>query len=104
MFRVVGLGRRRAGTSHQECIRHWVEVHALIARELPGLLEYTVADLGPDLDGRPSAWDGMATLSFESREAYLGAMSSDAYARVTADGAYLRARPLVFVEDEHRIV
>lgn len=103
MFRVVGLGRRAESASHEDCIRHWVEVHAAIARDLPGLISYTVADLGPELDGRPARWDGMATLTFADREAYLRATRSEVMVRVAADSSYLRDRLIVFVEEEHVI-
>lgn len=103
MFKVIGLGRRAEGTTHEECIDHWVNHHGHLARRLPGLRRYVVNDLGPALDGSDSHWDGMAELWFDSRRAYLDAQLSDAYAATAADGAYLSERLMVFAEAENEI-
>jgi uncharacterized protein (TIGR02118 family) len=52
--------------------RHYDEVHAPLARKIPGVSRYTVARPGADAEGNPPAYHLIAVLDFESEEA-LGA-------------------------------
>jgi uncharacterized protein (TIGR02118 family) len=104
MFKVVGLGRRREGTSHDECIKHWFGQHAQLARGLPGLRKYVISEVGQSPAGEPSEWDGMAELWFDSMDDYVTAMRSDAGRATSADGGYLSRRLMLYVGDEREIV
>ena len=40
MIKTVGLLTRKAGWTHQQFMKHWVEVHAPLAHGIPGLRRY----------------------------------------------------------------
>ena len=57
----VGLMRRKAGTSHDDCMRYWMDIHVPMAADVPGLRGFIVSEcVGPsapaDIDGIVETW------------------------------------------------
>jgi uncharacterized protein (TIGR02118 family) len=40
VIKSISLLTRKEGMTHDQFVRHWVEVHALLARAVPGLRRY----------------------------------------------------------------
>ena len=96
MFKAIILLTRREGTTHDEFRAWWLERHAPIARQLPGVrrLVFNVveADTGP--------CDGISELWFDSRDAFDAAYATEIGRRVAADTvANVSARVRLFVDE-----
>lgn len=81
MFKAVILLTRREGTTPEEFRAWWLETHAPLARQLPGLrrLVFNVVET----DGAP--YDGVSELWFDSVEAFEAAYASEVGLRVAED-------------------
>ena len=51
MIKSISLLTRKAGLSHQEFVRHWLEVHAPLAHAVPGLRRYVQSHLSANAPG-----------------------------------------------------
>jgi uncharacterized protein (TIGR02118 family) len=73
----------------EEFQRHWRDVHAPIASQLPGLRRYVQSHTRRSAyeGGRAPAYDGVVLAWFDSTEAIRDAAASGEYARVLADAA-----------------
>jgi uncharacterized protein (TIGR02118 family) len=97
MFKAVILLTRAEGATRDEFRTWWLERHAPLARQLPGVrrLVFNVVET----EGAPC--DGVSELWFDTREAFVGAYATEIGQRVTADTlAHVGARVRLFV-DEH---
>jgi uncharacterized protein (TIGR02118 family) len=56
--------------------RHYREVHAPLAKDVPGLQAYTLNFCEPGPDGSQPPYHLIATLTWESKEAVLSALGS----------------------------
>ena len=90
MIKSVGLLTRKEGLSHEEFVRHWLEVHAPLAHAVPGVHRYVQSHIvgeraRPDIpttdveiDGipppipSPQAWEGMGRGRDHTTEALPG--------------------------------
>ena len=99
MFKVVILLSRRPGATPEEFRRWWLEEHAPLARQLPGLrgLRFNVVTTEEaDVDGVSELW-------FDSREAFDAAYESEIGRRVVADSVANVSRRERLVVDEREI-
>ena len=85
----VAFLNRKPGLSVEEFQRHWRDVHAPIASELPGLRRYVQSRTRRSAyeGGRVPAYDGVVLAWFDSTEAIRDTAASGEYARVLADAA-----------------
>jgi uncharacterized protein (TIGR02118 family) len=100
MFKAIILLTRGDGSSRTEFREWWLERHAPLARQLPGLrrLVFNVVET------EEAPCDGVSELWFDSREAFDAAYAGEIGKRVTADTlANVGVRVRLFVE-EHRQV
>ncbi len=96
MFKAVILLTRREGASHEDFRSWWLERHAPLARQLPGLRRL-VFNL---VENEDTTCDGVSELWFDSREAFESAYASEIGRRVAADSlANVSARVRLFVEE-----
>ena len=96
MFKAMVLLTRAEGMDRARFRAWWLEEHAPLARQLPGLrrLVFNVVET----DG--AAVDGVSELWFDSREAFEAAYASEIGRRVTADTlAHLAARVRLVVDE-----
>jgi hypothetical protein len=76
MIRLVTLLKRKSGTTHEEFLRHWIEVHGpLIANSSAAnyVLRYEqhpVAWPSPGSAGAEPEWDGVTIQEFASVESF----------------------------------
>ena len=76
--------KRKDGLSREEFSRHWREVHAPLARRIPGLRGY-VQNHSPSVLSRSQAYDGVVEVWMDDRDALKVAFASHAY----RNGAYV---------------
>lgn len=102
MVRVHIWLRRLDGMSTEEFRDHWVRRHAPIARDgFTGLTSYRINVVSRVPEGVEAPYDGVAELTFSSREDFVASMKSDANRDATADLAtFTSASGLLFVEQD----
>jgi len=76
---------RRPDLTRAEFFRHLKEVHAPLAKDLPGLKKYAQNHVAPDPKRKPPDWDAIVELYFENWEAMEEAWASPQGAASDAD-------------------
>ena len=109
MIKSVGLLTRRAGLTHDEFMRHWVEVHAPLAHAVPGVRRYVQNHIlaerhRPDIPTTELEIDGIAELWYDDRAAMERANASPEAKRLHDDGALFIGRIKSFVIEERVII
>lgn len=98
-FRIVILGKRKDGMTHEECIEYLEHEHKPIVKQIPGLNRFTVSvPTDPDEAG----YDELAELSFKSEEDLVSATDSEVWERAVEDAGHfvdLEETEMVTVED-----
>ena len=80
--KLVILGPRKDGLSHEDCIEYMKDEHVPKVKDLPGLRKYkTAIPVNPDEAG----YDEIAELWFDDPEAVDAALQSEAGQEVMAD-------------------
>ena len=109
MIKSISLLTRRAELTHDEFVRHWVEVHAPLAHAVPGLLRYVQNHIRderrrPDIPETAVAVDGVAELWYDDRAAMDRANASPQARSLHADGALFIGAIKTFIVEERLIV
>src|SRR5438045_7575498 len=105
MIKSISLLTRRAGLSHAEFVRHWIEIHAPLAHAVPGVRRYVQNHIEgerkrADIAETVVAVDGVAELWFDDRAAMDHANSSPEAKRLHDDGALFIGGIKTFVIEE----
>ena len=109
MIKVMGLLTRRPELTHEQFVKHWVELHAPLAHAVPGMRRYvqnhiegtrTRADIPETL----VEVDGIAETWFDDREAMARANASPEAKRLHDDGALFIGRIKSFIVEEKFII
>jgi uncharacterized protein (TIGR02118 family) len=82
MFKAIILLKRNIDATHHEFKEWWIDQHASLARQLPGLVKATFNLV--DAEGR-SHYDGVSELWFESRVDFEEAYASEIGKQVVSD-------------------
>ena len=108
MIKVTALLIRRPELSHEQFMRHWVDVHAPLVDALPGLKRYVQNYIqGEQVVPVPNiglALDGIAELWFEDRPSFERAFNSPEGQRLAWDGAQFIGRISFFIIDERVVI
>ena len=88
------LLQRKPAISHEEFVKHWVEIHAPMARACPGIGRYTLtivksASTRKDVASYEIEVDGIAELWFKTQADFDAYSTSPATKRLREDGANL---------------
>ncbi len=111
MIKSIGLLRRKPGTTREQFIDHWVNIHAPMSDEIPALRRYVLnfivaepvrSDM-PSL-GLEGGVDGIAELWFDDQEAYTRFRASDVAKKWLADGATFIGSSQGFLVEEKVII
>jgi uncharacterized protein (TIGR02118 family) len=103
MVKLVGLIRKRGDLTTEQFRAHWLEIHAPLARQLPGLRRYTVNFI--DREASPNAvYDGFSELWFDSTEALDAALASPIGEAIAADIPKFMDELVRVIVEEHPIV
>jgi len=109
MIKSISLLTRKAGLTHEQFMRHWVDVHAPLAHAVPGLRRYVQSHIReepqrPDIPTTKLTIDGIAELWYDDREAMARAHASSEARALFADGALFIGRIKAFVVEEKVIM
>lgn len=103
-IKLVCIVSRPAGKSVAEFRRWWLQHHATVAAQLPGLLRYTISVAEEAEDGGVAPCDGVAELWFADRRAMEDAFASEPGRRCAAEDATEIGERVAFLTSEHVIV
>jgi uncharacterized protein (TIGR02118 family) len=109
MIKTIGLLTRKDGWSHEQFMKHWVEVHAPLAHAVPGLRRYVqnhIRDVRARADIAETAIeiDGVAELWFDDQRSLEAAARSAEMKALQADGAKFIGRIKSYVVEEMIVI
>lgn len=79
MYSVAYVLYRKEGMSHEEFVAYWRDVHGPIVRAVPGLRTFETMAVTSCEDVKGGPIDGIARLSFDSREDFEKATETAAW-------------------------
>lgn len=105
----VSLLSRKPGISHDEFVKHWVEIHAPLAYACPGISRYTVTIVKSsatrkDVPALDVAIDGIAEMWFKDQAALDAFQASPATRRLRDDGATFIGGEIDFTAEEKVLI
>jgi uncharacterized protein (TIGR02118 family) len=100
---------RKEGMTREQFTKHWVEVHAPLARAVPGVLRYVQSHIledrkRPDVPPLDVEIDGVAELWYADRESMARALASPEGKALYADGALFIGRIRTYTTEEKVII
>jgi uncharacterized protein (TIGR02118 family) len=109
VIKTLSLLTRKRGMTHQQFVTHWVEIHAPLARAVPGLRRYVQSHIleeptRPDIPTTEIDVDGVAELWYEDLAALVRAHASPEAKALFADGALFIGRIKTFIVEEKVII
>jgi len=109
VIKSVGLLSRKPGMTHEQFVKHWVEIHAPLAHAVPGLLRYVQSHIveerrRPDIPSMDVEIDGIAELWYADRESMARAMASPESKALHADGALFIGRIKSYTIEERVVI
>ena len=109
MIKSISLLTRKTGMTHDQFVRHWVDVHAPLALAVPGLRRYVQSHIveertRPDIPTTDVDVDGIAELWYDDREVMARSHASPQAKALFADGALFIGRIKTYTVEEQVIV
>jgi uncharacterized protein (TIGR02118 family) len=109
MIKSISLLTRRPELSHDEFVRHWVEIHAPLAHAVPGVRRYVQNHIEgerrrADIPTTEIAVDGIAELWYDDRAAMDRGNASAEAKRLHDDGALFIGGIKSFIVEEKIII
>ena len=109
MIKTIGLLSRKDGWTHEQFMKHWVDIHAPLAHAVPGLRRYVqnhIAGERPraDIPATSVEIDGIAELWFDDLAALEAATKTPEMKALHADGAKFIGRIKSYVVEEKFVV
>ncbi len=109
MIKTLSLLSRTDGLTHEQFVKHWLEIHAPLAHAVPGVSRYVQSHITgtssrPDIPDIDVEVDGIAELWFEDAESYQRAAASPEMKRLTDDGALFIGRIRTYLIQERQII
>ncbi len=102
-MRRLTLVRRNPALTQTQFVEHWLNEHAPLARQLPGVRGYRINPVVQAPEAFP--WHGVAELWFDSIDAATVAMASDPIGRtLRQDTTKLAAEVAPFFVEEHTVI
>ena len=109
MIKSISLLTRKDGLSHEQFVKHWLEIHGPLAWAVPGLRRYVQSHIveertRPDIPASDIQVDGIAELWYDDRESMARALASPEAKALHADGALFIGRIKTFTVEEKIII
>jgi len=109
MIKTIGLLTRKDGVTHEDFVKHWLEVHAPLAHAVPEVRRYVQSHAveerrRPDIPTTNVEIDGIAELWYDDRAAMERANASPEAKRLHADGALFIGHIKSLVVEEKVII
>jgi uncharacterized protein (TIGR02118 family) len=109
MIKSLSLLIRKDGMTHEQFMKHWVEIHAPLAHAVPELRRYVQSHIvaertRSDIPASAVDIDGIAELWYDDRAAMERAMATPEARALHADGALFIGRIKSFIVEEKVII
>jgi uncharacterized protein (TIGR02118 family) len=109
MIKSIGLLTRKDGLSHEDFVKHWLEIHAPLAHAVPGVRRYVQSHIleerrRPDIPATDVEIDGIAELWYDDRTAMELANASPEAKALHADGTLFIGKIKSFITEEKVII
>ncbi len=109
MIKTVGLLTRKPGWTHDQFMKHWIEVHAPLALAVPGLRRYVQNHIQSertraDIETTSVEVDGIAELWFDDQASLAKAAQTPEMKALHADGAKFIGRIKSWVVEEKVVI
>ena len=109
MIKTIGLLTRKPGWTHEQFVKHWVEIHAPLAHKMPGLRRYVQSHIRgertrSDIPATEVEIDGIAELWFDDQAALETASRTPEMKALHADGALFIGCIKSYIVEENIIV
>lgn len=102
MFKLIILLTKKQAMGDDEFVRYFLDVHAPLAKKMPGLRKY-VANIVQKPPNRGPDYHGVAELWFDDRETMKKAFSSPQGEVTQKDSEKFTSRMMTLFIDEHEI-
>lgn len=105
MVKAIYVVYRRPELTREEFARHWTEVHAPIAQNLPHIRSYTIHPVtaAMEIEGDKEA-DGFAVCVWDTQEDFEKALASPEMAAAGEDAAKMARHFEFYLVDDHTII
>lgn len=109
MIKSISLLTRSDGTTHEQFVKHWLDVHAPLAHAVPGLRRYVQSHIlaertRPDIPATEVEVDGIAESWYDDLPAMKLAAASPEAKRLHDDGATFIGKIKSYTIDEKVII
>ena len=109
MIKMVSLLVRKDGMTHEQFMKHWVEVHGPLALKVPGLRRYVQSHIRDqrrraDIPALGVEVDGIAETWYDDAEAMARAVATPEMTALHADGALFIGGIQSFLTHEHVVI
>ena len=109
MIKAISLLVRKPGMTHEQFVKHWLEIHGPLALKVSGIRRYVQSHIvderrRPDIPPIGVEIDGIAELWYDDRDAMERANASPEAKRLHADGALFIGRIKSFIVEEKVII
>ena len=109
MIKSVSLLVRKDGMTHEQFMKHWVEIHGPLALKVPGLRRYVQSHIRDERRRLDIPWlgvdvDGIAETWYDDAEAMARAVATPEMKALHADGALFIGRIQSFITHEHVVI
>ena len=109
MIKSLSLLVRKDGMTHEQFMKHWVEIHGPLALKVPGLRRYVQSHIRdrrrrPDIPDIGVEVDGIAETWYDDAEAMARAAVTPEMKALHADGAFFIGRIQSFITHEHVVI
>ena len=109
MIKRISLLTRKAGLTHEEFVKHWLEIHGPLARNVPGVRRYVQSHIlseskRADIPSSDVEIDGIAELWYDDIDAMERSSATAEAKALYADGAVIIGAIKTFVVEEKEII
>jgi len=109
VIKVVGLLTRKPEITHEQFVKHWLEIHGPLAHAVPGIRRYVQSHIldtrtRPDIPETAVQVDGIAELWYDDLESLQRAAATPEMKRLTDDGALFIGRIKTYIIEEKQII
>ena len=109
MIKSISLLTRKPELTHEQFMKHWVEIHAPLAHAVPGVRRYVQNHIRdertrPDIPTTEVAVDGVAELWFDDQAALDAAARSPEMKALHDDGAKFIGRIRSYIIEEKTVI
>ncbi len=109
MIKAISLLVRRPELTHEQFVKHWLEIHAPLALKVSGIRRYVQSHIiderrRPDIPAIGLEIDGIAELWYDNRDTMTRALASPEMKALHADGALFIGRIQSFLVEEKAVI